>query len=93
MTCDTPSTTPSSFIPSKSQAQSLQLTGYGIDDSRLRTNLFKLIYIWLRYGTEFWAWLTFIGGGHTLGWYWNNSKWLNFEIDLRKIESFYIPIA
>lgn len=69
------------------------MTGYGIDDSVLRTNLFKLIYVWCRDGIEFWAWLTFIGGGHTLGWHWNNSKWVNFEIDLRKIESFYIAIA
>ena len=46
--------------------------------------MFKYIYIWFRDDIEFWAWLTFIGGGHTIGWRWNGSIWIYFEIDSTK---------
>lgn len=83
-----PDKDPPNFIPLKSQSYSLQMTGLGIDDRALRLCMFRHIYIWFRDGIEFWAWLTFIGGGHTLGWRWSGSSWIYFEIDLRKIESY-----
>lgn len=88
MIANPPNTSPPSFTPLKSQSQILQITGLGIDDTLLRSCLFKKIYIWFRDNIEFWVWLTFIGGGHAVGWRWNGSYWIYFEIDLRKVESF-----
>ncbi|WP_207725795.1 hypothetical protein [Clostridium sp. DJ247] len=48
----------------------------------------KLIYIWFRDGINFWAWISFIGGGHAAGWRWNSQNWIKFEIDLRKVDTF-----
>ena len=88
MASNPPNASPPNFTPLKSQSHILQMTGLGIDDTALRSCMFKNIYIWFRDNIEFWAWLTFIGGGHTVGWRWNGFIWIYFEIDLRKIESF-----
>lgn len=64
------------------------MTALGIDDSQLRPCLLKTTYLWFRDGIEFWAYITFIGRGHTAGWRWAGGSWFHFEIDLRKIDRF-----
>jgi len=88
MTSDSPNTPPPNFIPLKAQSQVLPMTGLGIDATSLKSCMFKKIYIWFRDNMSFWVWITFIGGGHAVGWRWYDSSWIHFEVDLRKIDSF-----
>lgn len=83
-----PDISPPNFIPIKSQSINLSMTVLGVDDTILRSCIFCHIYLWLRDGIEFWSWISFIGGGHIIGWRWSKFHWINFELDLRKIESF-----
>lgn len=64
------------------------MTGLGIEPAPLKSSMFRPIYIWFRDGVEFWAYISFIGGGHTAGWRWDGYSWQPFEIDLRKIDRF-----
>lgn len=88
MTSAPPTTPPPGFIPLKSQSQTLPMTGFGIDHTLLKACMLKKTYIWFRDNMSFWVWITFIGGGHAIGWRWNGSDWVNFEIDLRRIDNF-----
>ena len=88
MTSDPPNTPPPSFIPLKSQSQVLPMTALGIDDTLLKRCVSKKTYIWFRDNISFWVWITFIGGGHAIGWRWGGLYWIYFEVDLRKIDSF-----
>lgn len=85
-----PSGPPPSFIPS--QAQSHQYSaGIGtqaVDPRPLRRCRFRYVYIWLRNGSSFWAWLTFVGRNSCAGYRWNGRRWVYFGIDLRRIASF-----
>ncbi|AKA69720.1 hypothetical protein CSCA_2595 [Clostridium scatologenes] len=48
--------------------------------------MFKHIYMWLRDGSEFWCWISYISGPHLGGFRWDGSHWISFEVDLRKID-------
>ncbi|WP_243186911.1 hypothetical protein [Clostridium muellerianum] len=48
--------------------------------------MFKPIYMWLRDGTEFWCWISYIFSPHLGGFMWDGFRWINFEVDLRKID-------
>ncbi|MBC2581728.1 hypothetical protein HGI79_15790 [Clostridium sp. DJ247] len=76
-------------MPPKSQAKNfIDVSGLTINADSLKTCMHKLIYIWFRDGINFWAWISFIGGGHAAGWRWNSQNWIKFEIDLRKVDTF-----
>lgn len=84
-----PSTNPPPFIPSKSQSlNNINISGLTSDGSALKPLMFKFIYIWLRDGSNFWSWTTFIYGGHIGGFRWTGYHWENFEVDLRKIDGY-----
>jgi hypothetical protein len=89
-----PSGPPPSFTPSKNQAQ---IQGFGapggigvqaIDPGAIRRCRFRYVYIWLRNGNSFWAWLTFVGRRSISGYRWNGRRWVYFGIDLRRIDAF-----
>ena len=93
-----PSGPPPSFTPSKSQAQGFgPQGGYGlqggfgiqaVDPGAIRPCRFRFVYIWLRGGNSFWAWLTFVGRRSVSGFRWNGRRWVYFGIDTRRIDSF-----
>jgi hypothetical protein len=89
-----PSGPPPSFVPKKSQAQVHGFGGPGgispqaIDSGAIRRCRFRFVYIWLRNGNSFWAWLTFVGPRSAAGYRWNGRRWVYFGVDLRRIESF-----
>lgn len=48
----------------------------------------RYIYIWLKNGVSFWAWLTCIDCKHAIGYKWDGSVWINFLVSLDQIDSF-----
>jgi hypothetical protein len=87
-----PSGPPPSFTPSIAQAQSFGAPGgvgtYAVDPGAIRPCRFRFVYIWLRGGNSFWAWLTFVGPRSVSGFRWNGRRWVYFGIDIRRIRSF-----
>lgn len=87
-----PTTPPPSFTPSMSQAQSLAAPGgvgtLAVDAGALRPCRFRFVYLWLRNGNSFWAWLTFVGRTSVAGFRWTGRRWVYFGIDTRRINFF-----
>lgn len=88
-----PTTPPPNFAPSKSQGQSLGAGPQGVgtlavDPGAIRPCTFRFVYIWLRNGNSFWAWLTFVGRRSVSGFRWNGRRWVYFGIDTRRIDQF-----
>ncbi|MCM0648253.1 hypothetical protein NBE98_07690 [Clostridium swellfunianum] len=88
-----PSGPPPSFTPSQAQAKTLGagpggVSTYAVDAGSLRPCRFRFVYIWLRNGNSFWAWLTFVGRRSVSGYRWNGRRWVYFGIDTRRIVAF-----
>lgn len=88
-----PATPPPNFTPSKAQAQSLGAPGggvstYAVDAGSLRPCRFRFVYLWLRNGNAFWAYLTFVGRNSISGFRWTGRRWVYFGIDTRRIDFF-----
>jgi hypothetical protein len=82
-----PTDAPPNSIPIKSKCfNNINLAGLSIHGDVLKPLMFKKIYMWLRDGTEFWCWISYICGSHLGGFRWDGYHWVNFEIDLRKID-------
>ncbi|NMM63310.1 hypothetical protein HBE96_11600 [Clostridium sp. P21] len=82
-----PISAPPNSIPSKSRGyNNIDLTGVNINGNALKGLMFKPIYMWLRDGTEFWCWISYIFSPHLGGFMWDGFRWINFEVDLRKID-------
>ena len=82
-----PNYAPSNSIPIKSKCfNNIDLTGLSINGNILKPLMFKCVYMWLRDGSEFWCWISYIYGSHLGGFRWDGSHWVNFEADLRKID-------
>ncbi len=82
---------PPSFKPNQSPSalQASPGTGaYAVDPGALRPCLRRYVYIWLRGGYSFWAWLTFVGRNSVAGYRWTGRRWVYFGIDRRQIVSF-----
>jgi len=84
---------PPPFAPSKEQAlQGAQLSGQpgtlAISPGAIRPCLYRYVYIWLRDGRSFWAWLVFIDRRSAAGWRWTGRSWVYFGVDLRRIDYF-----
>jgi hypothetical protein len=86
-----PSGPPPSFTPSKTNAQGFGTQGgivKAVDPGAIRPCRFRFVYIWVRNGNSFWAWLTFVGRRSISGFRWNGRRWVYFGMDTRRIESF-----
>lgn len=92
-----PAGPPPPFIPSKTQAMN-QTFGGGPGDfmivgdfmilspSVIQTHMFRYVYIWLKNGTGFWAWINSVDGTSIAGWMWNGSNWVPFSLETRLID-------
>jgi len=88
-----PSGPPPSFIPSTAQAQSLVAPGAGVgvfavDPGAIAPCRFRFVYLWLRNGQQFWAFLVFVGRRSVSGWRWTGRRWVFFGVDLDEIQFF-----
>jgi hypothetical protein len=81
-----PTQAPPAFTPKRPQQQGLQLQA--VDPGAVRPCRYRYVYIWLRNGNSFWAWLTYVGRDSAAGWRWNGRRWVYFGIDLRRIDYF-----
>lgn len=82
-----PTTPPPSFVPQKKTTTG-QVGIYAVDPGAIRPCTYRFVYIWLRGGVSYWAWLTFVGRESAAGFRWNGYRWVYFGVDLRRIESF-----
>ena len=92
-----PAGPPPPFIPSKTQAMFQNFWGGPGDfmivgdfmilaPSVIQTNMFSYVYIWLKSGEEFWAWINFVDENFIAGWMWNGSNWVPFKLEIRLID-------
>jgi hypothetical protein len=82
-----PSAPPPTFTPQKPlQAEGIGV--YAVDPGAIRRCLFRYVYLWLRNGQQFWAWLVFVGRQSASGYRWNGFRWVYFGVDLRQIDYF-----
>ena len=83
-----PPSAPPNFAPPEPKTHQFGVTPLAIDQGAIRPCLFRLVYIWPRRGSGFWAWLTFVGPRSVSGFRWNRNTWRYFGMDLREISSF-----
>jgi len=71
-----------------------QLTGtqgiapQAVDPGSIRRCRNRFVYLRLRGGREFWAWLVFVGRLSVSGWRWTGFNWVYFGVNLRQIVEF-----
>lgn len=82
-----PSGPPPSTTPKLKAQQGIGVKA--VDPGSIRRCRNRFVYLQLRNGREFWAWLTFVGRTSVSGWRWTGYRWVYFGISLRQIESFY----
>ncbi|MBB6216246.1 hypothetical protein HNQ80_002345 [Anaerosolibacter carboniphilus] len=75
---------PPSFVPQQQQGPSI----LAVDPGAIRPCTFQFVYLWLRDGRSFWAYLTFVGPRSVAGFRWARSRWVYFGTDLRNIDNF-----
>ncbi|MCT2346644.1 hypothetical protein [Niallia taxi] len=81
-----PSGPPPSFVPQAQQLQGAQT--FAIDPGAMRRCRFRYTYVWLRNGSSFWFYPTFIGRTSVAGWRWRNNRWVYYGTDADRIVSF-----
>lgn len=81
-----PSGPPPSFVPQ--HPPSTGVSAFAVDPGAIRPCMFRFVYLWLKNGRQFWAWLVFVGPRSVAGWRWTGFNWVYFGEDLRRIESF-----
>ncbi len=77
---------PPSFIPQQYQQQGPSI--FAVDPGAIRPCTFQFVYLWLRDGRSFWAYLTFVGPRSVAGYRWSRFRWVYFGTDLRNIDNF-----
>lgn len=82
-----PSGPPPSVTPQFGGPQGIGIQA--VDPGSIRRCRYRYVYMQLRNGREFWAWLTFVGRRSVSGWRWMGRRWVYFGVDLRQIDSFY----
>lgn len=81
-----PSGPPPAYTPRRPQQQGPGI--FAVDPGAIRPCTFRYVYIWLRNGRQFWAYLVYVGRTSAAGWRWNGFRWVYFGVDLRRIDSF-----
>ncbi len=82
-----PSGPPPAITPQFAGPQGIGIQA--VDPGSIRRCRYRFVYLQLRNGREFWAWLTFVGRRSVSGWRWTGYRWVYFGVSLRQIESFY----
>lgn len=75
-----PVNNPPSIIPEKKEEQ-VQL-------ETIEPCICRYIFLWLKNGVSFWAWLTCVDCKHAFGYKWDNNVWIYFMVNLNQIDSF-----
>nr|WP_199484549.1 hypothetical protein [Peribacillus glennii] len=80
-----PTSPPPSYVPQMQQAGL-----YAVDPGSMRRCLYRFTYVWLRSGSSFWFYPTYIGRNSVAGYRWrqNQRRWVYFGIDTNQIRSF-----
>jgi hypothetical protein len=84
---------PPPFIPSETQA-TFQHTGAGtgffltVDPSTFSTCMFMYVYIWLKDGSGFWSWITYVDNNSIGGWRWSGTSWIQFRLNINAVHGF-----
>jgi len=81
-----PTFSPPNKIPQKPQPSSVGVKA--IDPGAIRPCKYRLVYLWLKNNTSFWAFITYIGPKSISGFKWTRGRWIYFGTDLKNIESF-----
>jgi hypothetical protein len=85
----TPTSRPPSFVPARPRRRPRPGVGtLEVEPRAIRPCAYRFVYLWLRNGQQFWAWLVFVGRRSVSGWRWNGFNWVYFGTDLRNIDSF-----
>lgn len=85
---------PPSMTPSKSGGSFQSQGSFGgpqvkaVSPGSIRPCRYQFVYIWLRNGRSFWAWLTYVDRRTASGFRWNGRRWVYFGVDLRRIDYF-----
>ncbi len=79
-----PSGPPPSVVPRPKPTVGIM----AVDPGAIRPCTYRYVYLWLRDGRAFWAWLVFVGPRSVAGWRWTGRNWRYFGIDLRQIQNF-----
>ncbi|MCT8975430.1 hypothetical protein N4T77_02350 [Clostridium sp. CX1] len=61
---------------------------FAVSPGSIRRCRNRFVYIWLRNGNSFWAYLTRIDRTTASGYRWNGRRWVYFGVDLRRIDEF-----
>lgn len=59
-----------------------------IQKRKIRQSLFRVIYIWHKNGTGFWAWIAEKNCMYINGYKWNGHNWVKFRMSLNSISDF-----
>lgn len=78
-----PTSPPPSFVP-----QQQSLSTFAVDPGAIRGCLFRNTFIWLRNGSSFWFYPTFVGRQSVAGFRWTGRMWTFYGTDLNRISSF-----
>lgn len=81
-----PSFAPPNKIPEKPGSEKLGM--FKIDAGGIRPCKHRMTYLWLKNGSSFWVYLTFVGATSVSGWRWDRRRWRFFGISTNQIESF-----
>jgi hypothetical protein len=80
-----PTGPPPSIVP-KPKTQGIGVMS--VDPGAIRPCRYRYVYLWLRNGRQYWAWLVYVGPRSVAGWRWTGFNWRYFGVDLRQIENF-----
>lgn len=79
-----PNNPPPEFTPNKSDSKNLKT----VSSNSLKPCTYQYVYLWLKDGSSFWAWLTMVDRKSVSGYKWHCCKWIYFGLDLNKIDYF-----
>ncbi|WP_313892818.1 transporter [Psychrobacillus sp.] len=78
-----PTSPPPSFVP-----QQQSVSTFAVDPGSIRGCLYRNTFIWLRNGSSFWFFPTFVGRRSVSGFRWTGRMWTFYGTDLNRISSF-----
>lgn len=83
-----PTTPPPSFTPKPTSTSSSQPGLMAVDPGAIKPCVYTFVYLWLKNGQSFWAYLVYVGKTSASGWKYQGGRWVYFGVDLKEIKSF-----
>ncbi|MEO3944899.1 transporter [Gorillibacterium sp. CAU 1737] len=78
-----PTSPPPSYVPQQPMA-----TSFAVDPGAIWRCRFRYTYIWLRNGSNFWFFPTFVGRTSVSGFRWTGRSWVFTGLSLNQIVTF-----